>query len=489
MISSREIFFRAGLAKSAFREAVYRGLPLEFFIPGIERTYRLAVLRRVRPRFYQSHDLFMAFYMPVDTVYASLKEKNKAAPAWRSFIEGLVMRTEYVKLNEMTQWSMELAAAAAAAVLARLGHVEVPNVGKFTVDELNEAAKALSSGAVPLGLADAAAAAGGAQALQRQLEKAAREWGKAVAAELEAVAGELREYVEARQEAEAAASALAGGQGYSLEGLSIWRFYEKPDEFRRRVRILAGAALAFRRFTRVIPTSLEQAVTESLWGGVDGVEILRDYTQLKDALPSELAAANTARVLFAVKLAQKSMTVRRKAAAVRYVVFVDKSGSMADWLSAEPGSLGPGDSRLRLGGSLAVPKISLAAGLALAMHRRLNAEIFLFDTEVDKVSSAEVVQTLLSIRADGGTSIAAVMEEVMRIDRPDNRYVVISDGITNADDELTRRFARYAPRVRLILIPPSDEHYPWVQMLRRHGNVAYARDVAQFEEAARRVLA
>jgi uncharacterized protein (DUF58 family) len=164
---------------------------------------------------------------------------------------------------------------------------------------------------------------------------------------------------------------------------------------------------------------------------------------------------------------------------------------MADWLRAEPGSLGPGDQRLMLWGKLAVPKISLAAGLALALKRRLqNVDVYLFDTEVERVGAHEIVSTLLKIRADGGTNIAAVMQEIMRIDRPDNVYVIISDGITNADEETTKRFMeKCGSRTKLILVPPSDEHYPWVQELRRRGNVAYAQDVAQFEEAARRLLA
>jgi uncharacterized protein with von Willebrand factor type A (vWA) domain len=468
-----EWYFRSGLAKSAFKESIYRGLPLDFFIPGIERTYRLASLRRVRPKFYQTHDVFLAFYVPFKNAYASLKEKNRASPAWRAFMEGFLMRTEYVKLNQLTQWSLELAAAAAASVLARIGSVEVPPVNKeVTIDELNEAARSLAGGAVPPGLEEAAEKAGGAQALLKNLEKAAKEWGKAVAHVAEDVARELEAFAEARQEAEAAAAVLAGGQGYALEGLSVWHFLKDPDEFRRRVALLTSAASAFRRFTQVLPASLEQVVETSMWGGIDGVARMRYMQQLTDALPSELALASVSRVLFAVKIAQMSLTVYRRAAAAKYVLFLDKSGSMADEL--EPGS----------------PKISLAAGLALALHRRMrNVELYLFDTEVDRVSPREVVSTLLRIRADGGTNIGRVMEEALRIDKPDSRYIIISDGITDADRETARRFIeRCGSRAKLILVPPSRDGYGWIQALKRLGNVAYAHDVAKFEDAARRIL-
>jgi len=467
-----EWYFRAGLAKSAFKPAIYQNLPLDFFIPGIERTHRLCLLHRVRPRFYMIHDLFMIFYMPFKVVYRALKEKNKAAPAWRAFVEGLIMRPEYVRLNEMTQWSMELAAAAAAAVLARLGKVEI-NGEKMSIDDLNEATKALAEGSAPPGLRGAAENAGTVQELYKQMLKAAKEAGSAMAAELDNIANELEAYVEARREAEAAAAVLAGGEGYSLEGLSIWHFMQNPDAFRRRVRLLAAAAAAFRRFTKMIPASLKRLKVESPWGGLHGVTLMRQYSQLKEALPSELALAQVAPALFAAKLAQKSLAVYGRAAELKYVVFLDKSGSMADPLY----------------GAQAAAKISLAAGLGLALYRRTNAEVYFFDTEVERVGPREVVSTLLRIKADGGTNIGRVMEEVLRIDKPDNRYVIISDGITDAPPELVRRFiSKAGGRTRLILIPPSGESYEWVQALRKLGNVAYARDAAQFEEAARRIL-
>jgi uncharacterized protein with von Willebrand factor type A (vWA) domain len=464
-----EWFFKAGLAKSAFKPTIYQNLPLEFFIPGIERTHRLCLLHGVRPRFFMTHDGYMMFYMPFEVVLRSLKERNKASPAWRAFVEALITSPQYAKLNEVTQWSLELAAAAAASMLVQLSKTKVEvNGEQMTVEDLNEAARALAGGS-----AGAAANAGAVQELYKQIMHAAKEAGKAVAAKLEEVAEELKAYVEARREAEAAAAVLAGGEGYSLEGLSIWHFLKEPDEFRKRVRLLTSAAAAFRRFTKMIPASLRRFKVESPWGGLRGITLMKQYSQLKEALPSELALAQLAPALFAVKLAQKSLVVYGRAAELKYVVFLDKSGSMAD----------------RLYGTQPVPKISLAAGLALALYRKTNAIVYLFDTEVERVGPREVVSTLLRIRADGGTNIGRVMEEVLRIDRPDIRHVIISDGITDAPPELVRQFiSRAGRRARLILIPPSWEDYQWVQALKRLGNVTYAQNVAQFEEAAKRIF-
>jgi len=491
-----EAFFKSGLAKSAFHSQIYGDMPLDFYLPGIDVASSLTLLHRVAPKFYQVHDLFLAFYRPYEAVFSSLKKSNKAAPAWRTFVEGLIRRPEFLELNQLTRGSFELAAAAAAKALATAlnTRVQISSDAKHTydLDTLNQVVKDIQQNNAPAGLELDIQGAGGVQRYLRLVEKWIREAGKAAAMQLPQVLEELQNYVEARREAEAAAAALAGGHGYSLEGLSIWHFMQQPDEFRRRVKLLAGAALAMRHFSRVLPASLSHQVAESLWGGVEGVVRMQSYAQLAEALPSELALARVSRALFATRLAQMALHVYRHSAAVKPVIFVDKSGSMAEALTGEPGSLGPGDSKLRqfLGAEerLMIPKISLAAGLALAM-RRFNAEVYLFDTEVERVNAREVVEVLMKIKADGGTNIAAVMEEILKIDRSDYVYVIISDGITNAPPELTRRFvSRCGARTRLILIPPSG-HYPWVEELTRRGGVVYARDVAQFEEAARRIFA
>jgi len=491
ILPNSEAYIKSGLAKSAFSGRIYEDMPLDFYLPGIDTTYRLALLERVAPKFYQSHDAFLAFFKPFMTVAGALKQRNRAAPAWRALVEGLVKRPEFIELNRLTQGSVELSAAAAARMLIRLGGFALGGRER-SVDEMNQIMKQLEQGNTPPGLENDVGAAGGPQNLLRQLERDMFRWGKAVATGLKEVEAELTRYMEAKREAEAAASALAGGHGFTLEGISIWHFYERPDEFRRRVRLLVGAALAFRRFMRVLPASLERTAVESLWGGLDGVTKMTQLWQLRETLPTELALANISPALFAAKLAQMDLLVHKHATTVRPAIFLDKSGSMAEPLAGPPGALGPGDSSLRTflpSERISVPKISLAAGLALALHRKTGAEMYLFDTEVDKVNPRDVVDTLLRIQADGGTDIAAVMEEILKAGRPDRFYLIISDGITDAPEELTKAYMeRYGARTRLILIPPSEEGYGWVRELRRRGNVAYARDVVEFEEAAKRLL-
>jgi hypothetical protein len=476
-----EAFIRSGLAKSAFRPDVYEGLPVDYYLPGIDTTGRLLRLERVAPKFYQTHDAFIAYYKPYETAYRSLKQSNKAAPAWRKFMETLVRSPNFIELNHITRGSMELAAAAAARTLsiALNTRVQISPDPRHTydLDALNKIIRDIEEGRAAGGLEREVQAAGGVGEYLKLVARWIREAGQAVAGQLELVAKELREYLDAKGEAEAAAAALAGGHGYSLEGLSVWRFLDNPDEFRRRVRLLSTAALALRLFSRALPASLSHQMSESLWGGVDGITKMQSYMQLREVLPSELALAEVSDVLFAAKLAQMSLQVYRHTAAVRPVVFIDKSGSMAEELEG-----GPGQGRMA--------KISAAAGLALALYRKLRGLVYLFDTEVDQVQPRDVVKTLLTIQADGGTAIDPVLEEVMRLGRRDYIYVIISDGITEAHEALSRfKASGLARQTRLIVVPPSGERYDWVEVVRRYGRVVKAADVAGFVAAARQALA
>ncbi len=448
--------YAKGLDKSAFTPAIYGGLPPEFYVPGTDMVTRLARLQGVAPKFYQSRDVYLAFYRPAEAAASALKQENKAAPAWLSFMRALLRSEHYLKANRITKGSMELAAAAAARLLTTLAGQKTYQLMDKNYDELRKEAQN----------------AGG---VEKFLQKLEAEIGEAVASQLEQILKELMEYVEARREAQTAAAQLAGGHSYNLEGLSIWTFLQNPDEFRRRVRLLSAAALALRQFSRILPASLSHQQTESRWGGIDGITQMQTYSQLPDVLPSELALMHASPTLFTLKLVQMSLNVHRRAASIKPIVFVDKSGSMDEPLERGPQQMA---------------KLSIAAGLALALYRKFNADIYLFDTETEMVTPKEVVKVLLSVRADGGTSIDSVIEEITRIGRRDHIYLIISDGITEASEEVLSRFIAkgLAKQTRVILIPPSEE-YGWLEAVRRYGGrVINAKDVAGFVAAARKAL-
>jgi uncharacterized protein with von Willebrand factor type A (vWA) domain len=443
--------------RSAFKARIFEP-GFEFHWVGIERTLVLARQWGIAPKRYQVSDSYIMYFKDAKDVVAALKTRNRLAPAWRAFVESIVKSPSYARLNQLTRGSVELSVAAAVRTFVELGYA------RRKIDELNEVMRQLEEGRVPRGMEADAVSLGGPRRLLAALERQAASYGKSAAEELDRIAEELKRYAEARGEAEAAVAALCSGRGYTLEGLSVWRFLSDPDGFRRRVGLLRDAAKMFRRFMSAFGEPAEQA--PSLWGGISGVTQMTRYEQVADAVPHELAIADELPELFAAKVATKQMAVRERGVRPRLVIYVDKSGSMA-------GAMPDG-----------VPKISAAAGLALALHRRFGAEVYLFDTEVDRVAPKDVVETLLKIRADGGTNISRVMEEALR--KPGNSiHMIISDGITDAPGGLVGRFVqKCGRRTRLILIPPAGERYGWVQELKRLNNVFHVRDVAQLEKAA-----
>jgi uncharacterized protein with von Willebrand factor type A (vWA) domain len=291
------------------------------------------------------------------------------------------------------------------------------------------------------------------------------------------------EYREAKESAEEAISLLGGGQGgtsFVKEALSVIRFLSTPEWFRERVRILRYARQFYTRFLTAVPTSLSHQQITSTYGGINGVTRMFSEKQISDILPSELALAqlgDAGKALLAVKIVQKQLMVYQRSTSVKPVVFVDKSGSMAGSLT-------------NWRGEEIAPKISIASGLALALHRKLNADIYLFDTEVEKVSPNKVVETLMKIAADGGTDIDPVLEEIVRVGKPEYTYIIISDGITEASDDILKKFEEsgLAKRVKLILVPPSSYGYNWVELLKKYGNMMYVHDVAEFDEAVKKSL-
>jgi len=464
MFIDKETYLKSGLAKSAFKETIYRQLPLDYYVPSLDETSKLCRrLHKVMPKFYQSHDAFLMFYQPYDVVFQSLKKANRAAPVWRDVVESAISKDEFYKLNDITQGSTELSVIAAVKFLKNL-------LAKTDFETLYKAVQQAQQGQ------QGGQQAQRSQQLSQYVESAVQEAHRRAEEALRGAAQAVQEFSEAKEAIEGAVTALvgAGGHGFTKDALSAWHYLEKPDDFRKRVRLLSVARQFFAKFLTAVPTSLQHQQVVSVYGGINGVTRMTAEKQLSDVLPSELALAqlgDAGRALLAVKVAQRQLMVYQRAASIRPVVFVDKSGSMAEEMKG-------------------VPKISIAAGLALALHKKLGADVYLFDTECDKVDPAKVVETLLKISADGGTNVDPVLEEIVRLGKEELTYIVVSDGITEASPEVLRDFERsgLAKRTKLILVPPSSLSYNWVRLLERYDNVRYVYSAAEFEVAARRAL-
>jgi len=464
LVPGSEHFFKSGLAKSAFHDKIYESLPLDYYLPFITSTQRMffTLHEKFYPKFYQAHDAFMMYYKPYDVVFPSLKKSNKVAPLWRLVIERTLKDPGFLDLNKITANSSELSILAAVKFLQNLlRKVDIEKIQQQYKDALQVSQQKTLTQQSTL------------QSLIQLVDEVVRD---AVKVASEAV----EEYKESIDTVEEVVATLGGqgGTSFTKEALSVIKFLEKPDEFRKRVRLLRYAKAFFRDFLAMVPSSLVHQQLVSVYGGVNGMTRMFSERQISDILPSELILTqlgDAGRALLALKVVQKQLMVYQRSASIKPVVFVDKSGSMAEtfrWSQHAP------------------PKISVAAGLALALHRKLNADIYLFDTEIERVSPAKVVDVLLRVEADGGTDIDPVLEEIMRLGKEEYTFIIISDGITEAEPEVLQRFREsgLARRTKLILIHPASDHYLWVKELKKYNNMMYADDVASFEAAVKKTL-
>jgi uncharacterized protein with von Willebrand factor type A (vWA) domain len=486
-----EAFYKSGLAKSAFHDSVYESLPLDYYLPFITSTQRtfFNMSKYFHVKFYQAHDAFLMHYKPFTTVFQSLRKSNKIAPLWRLVIERTLKNQKFLDLNKITAGSSELSIVASVSFLLNLfrwinidklqqryGDVlQQPQASQQGAQTLNEFMKGQNTQAQQQQPQQSAS-----QQRFTELVKTVDEAVGDAAKKALNLAVEYKESVEGYEE-DAVVLGGAGGSGFVKEALSVIKFLSTPEWFRERVKILRYARQFYLKFLTAVPTSLTHQQVVSVYGGINGVtRMLSEQIQIPDILSSELALAqlgDAGKALLALKTAQKQLMVYQRSASVKPVVFMDKSGSMAGSLTTWKGEE-------------IAPKISIASGLALALHRKLNADIYLFDTEVEKVNPARIVDILLTVSADGGTDIDPVLEEIVRLGKQEYIYIIISDGITEASDEVLKKFEEsgLAKRTKLILVPPSSYGYDWVELLKKYGNMMYVHNVAEFDEAVRKSL-
>jgi hypothetical protein len=348
--SRSEAYFKSGLAKSAFRDTIYDGLPVDYYLPFITSTQRtfFAMRERFYPKFYQAHDSFMMYYKPYSTVLTSLKKQNKAAPLWRLIVEKAIKSDKFYDINKITNGSSELSIVAAVKFLQNL-------LREIDVESVQQRQKQLFQQQPQQQTLTGQTVQQALQALEESVEEAL---DHAIEETLEAVA----EYKESMDTVSEAIISLvgSGGHGFSKEALSVLRFLQNPDEFRKRVRLLRFARVFYSRFLTAVPTSMIHQQLVSVYGGINGVTRMFSEKQLTDILPSELVLAHlgeAGKALLALKILQKQLTVYQRAASVKPVIFVDKSGSMAEELEYSKRDREIHES---------APKISLATGLALA---------------------------------------------------------------------------------------------------------------------------
>ncbi|MEM1697859.1 MAG: hypothetical protein QXG48_04320 [Thermofilaceae archaeon] len=254
------------------------------------------------------------------------------------------------------------------------------------------------------------------------------------------------------KEAEEVLKDIEVAETFSHVGVPVASFLEKPDEFREKARnrIVVHLVRFLRRLRREAP-SLRQARMPTLVGGRPlGVKRLQRWSELSAVLPVELLDED----LLAYRVASRTIRVAERRGFIQdYVVYLDKSGSMASDIKYRSSPTQVED----------VPKISFAAASALALAYKLRQAgarmtLKLFDVEVhDPITDfSQLIDTLMRIKADSGTNISNVLEDAVKNHR-DERIIVVTDGIDQVSEESVRRAKSAGLDVTFIFIKTDNE--------------------------------
>jgi uncharacterized protein with von Willebrand factor type A (vWA) domain len=382
---------------------------------------------------YQRHDLFNLFYSQ-----PSFNNKNTA---WASLLKNITKQLEFIKVKKYTEGDEELSALMTARAMIRI------------LQEMEKRQQGQQQGQ--------------GQKQDQQGQDQQDQIINAVKNELRASYQQIQEYKEGREEMQQLMMMLGnGGNGFSNDALSLLKYLQSPDDLRQRIKILKDTFTWLRKFNTELPASFKKSQLASDQGEINRIEKLMKETQITHMISGEysyLALArnnNLAKLLFAMRYVNKELLVYRGSASPKAYLYIDKSGSMSEHLEG-------------------VPKISLAAGLGLAMLRKFSdTRVFAFDTEVTEVDKNKIVQMLLTISADGGTNIAEVLQRIKEIDDGKTIHIVITDGVDEVSDDVINSIpAELRRRIVFILIEANAPH--WMENFRHHP----VKSIAEFQQA------
>jgi uncharacterized protein with von Willebrand factor type A (vWA) domain len=222
-------------------------------------------------------------------------------------------------------------------------------------------------------------------------------------------------------------------QSFSHAGIPTEKLLEKPEELRKilRNKIIISLIRILRKLKDEAP-SLKRLQAPTLVGGRPfGVKNLQRFSELPRLLPFEYLDDD----LMTYKVASRTVKVTEQYGHIQnYVVYLDKSGSMAGLITYHPTPLETDF----------IPKISFASASALALAtklRKLGAKLTLklFDVDVHKEVKdyEEIFDILARIQADSGTNLTKVLEDATKY--RDEKIIIITDGIDVIDEKAVQK--------------------------------------------------
>jgi uncharacterized protein with von Willebrand factor type A (vWA) domain len=222
-------------------------------------------------------------------------------------------------------------------------------------------------------------------------------------------------------------------ESFNHAGIPTEKLLEKPEQLRNilRNKIIVDFVRILRKLKDEAP-SLKRLQMPTLVGGRPfGVKNLERFSELPRLLPFEYLDED----LLTYKVASRTAKVTEQYGYIQnYVVYLDKSGSMASFIAYRPSPI-----RIEF-----VSKISFAAASALALAsklKKLGAKLMLklFDVDVHKEVNdyMEIFDILSRIQADSGTNLTKVLEDAIKY--RNEKIIIITDGIDEISEQAVKK--------------------------------------------------
>lgn len=249
---------------------------------------------------------------------------------------------------------------------------------------------------------------------------------------------------------------------FSHFGAPVAALLDEPDKFRQiaRNRIVVHLVRFLNKLRSDAPGARFTKIPSLVSGVPLGIKRIQRWSELSRTIPTEYVDND----ILAYKVASRSIRVTEQYAGIpNYVVYLDKSGSMAGGIEyCESHTICEN-----------VPKISFAAASALALAftlRRHGAKLTLklFDVDVheEETDFMKIIDTLLKIKADSGTSITKVIEDAMK--HRDEKIVVVTDGIDEVNEEVVKKAKATGLDITFVFIKTNNQllqkYFPYVYL-------------------------
>jgi uncharacterized protein with von Willebrand factor type A (vWA) domain len=222
-------------------------------------------------------------------------------------------------------------------------------------------------------------------------------------------------------------------ESFNHAGIPTEKLLEKPEQLRNilRNKIIVDFVRILRKLKDEAP-SLKRLQMPTLVGGRPfGVKNLERFSELPRLLPFEYLDED----LLTYKVASRTAKVTEQYGYIQnYVVYLDKSGSMASFIAYRPSPI-----QIEF-----VSKISFATASALALAsklKKLGAKLMLklFDVDVHKEVNdyMEIFDILSRIQADSGTNLTKVLEDAIKY--RNEKIIIITDGIDEISEQAVKK--------------------------------------------------